>query len=156
MSAPVGYAPVVPLAETRANISPTRSERTRILGSAGRTFASPTPRNLNTSLGNDNNGEGSSGGNVDNGSEAGPSSAVPNSAVIGETGKKRRKKGWKGWALVIEDDNGNVLEINDGPEPDPIRPRRGRVGRASNSAQVEETKPEVISEFSEYAWREYY
>ena len=27
---------------------------------------------------------------------------------------KKKKKGWKGWALVIEDDDGNVLEVRDG------------------------------------------
>ena len=36
--------------------------------------------------------------------------------------KKRKKKGWKGWALVIEDDDGNVLEVRDrGESPETAR-----------------------------------
>ena len=39
--------------------------------------------------------------------------------------KKRKKKGWKGWALVIEDEQGNIIEVNDGPKQDgPLPPRR--------------------------------
>jgi hypothetical protein len=30
--------------------------------------------------------------------------------------KKKKRKGWKGWAMVVEDEDGNVLEIRDGPE----------------------------------------
>lgn len=32
--------------------------------------------------------------------------------------KKKKRKGWKGWAMVVEDEDGNVLEIRDGPEVD--------------------------------------
>jgi hypothetical protein len=64
--------------------------------------------------------------------------------------KKRRKKGWKGWAMVVEDDQGNVLEINDGPAPDPLpSSRRARTGRAGTMAHVppEPDIPVVKSEF---------
>jgi hypothetical protein len=46
----------------------------------------------------------------------------PNPPLNGE--KKRKKKGWKGWALVIEDAEGNIIEVNDGPKPEPLPPRR--------------------------------
>jgi hypothetical protein len=55
--------------------------------------------------------------------------------------KKRKKKGWKGWALVIEDEQGNVLEINDGPAPAPL------VRREKKSAPVEEQKAVVKSKY---------
>jgi hypothetical protein len=36
--------------------------------------------------------------------------------------KKKKKKGWKGWALVIEDDDGNVLEVRErGESPEAAR-----------------------------------
>lgn len=56
---------------------------------------------------------------------------------------KKKKKGWKGWALVIEDDDGNVLEVRDrGESPDKeeegeviqagsVGPSRGEHGRPS-------------------------
>lgn len=31
----------------------------------------------------------------------------------GEKPKKGKKKGWKGWALVVEDEEGNVIEVRD-------------------------------------------
>jgi len=51
-------------------------------------------------------------------------SASPHVAGDGQGGlvkkKKTAKKGWKGWALVVEDEQGNVIEIKD-PEPvDPV------------------------------------
>ena len=39
----------------------------------------------------------------------------------GERQKKKRKKGWKGWALVVEDEAGNVLEVRDrGDSPERV------------------------------------
>ena len=45
-------------------------------------------------------------------------------------GKKGKRKGWKGWALVLEDEDGNVIDVRDDgeshpdrrdPSPEPIR-----------------------------------
>ena len=33
--------------------------------------------------------------------------------------RKRKKKGWKGWAVVVEDEEGNVIEVRDRGESPP-------------------------------------
>ena len=33
--------------------------------------------------------------------------------------KKGKKKGWKGWALVLEDEEGNVIEVRNRGESPP-------------------------------------
>ena len=38
----------------------------------------------------------------------------------GEPSKKRKKRGWKGWALVVEDAEGNVLEVRERGESPPM------------------------------------
>lgn len=42
-------------------------------------------------------------------------------SVIGEgkIGKKGKRKGWKGWALVLEDEDGNVIDVKPGGEAIP-------------------------------------
>lgn len=34
-------------------------------------------------------------------------------ASADKSGKKKRKKGWKGWALVVEDEDGNMVDVDD-------------------------------------------
>jgi len=38
--------------------------------------------------------------------------------------KKKKKKGWKGWALVLEDEEGNVIEVRDRGESPETEKRR--------------------------------
>lgn len=149
----------------RNGFSPSRSERTRTLDSTGE-FASPpppitTPMHVNGHASGSR--DGSSSITVDPHPRPGPSNGVYNPEPP-KPEKKRKKKGWKGWALVVEDDHGNILEINDGPEPDPLPSRRGRVGRevvTAPVASVEPIPPPVVftSEFhlaprAAFAWRE--
>jgi hypothetical protein len=138
--------------------SPSRSERTRTLESTGE-FASPIPTlhtNGQASGSNGNHHNGLNGVHVDpnvgssangNGEGSGGGSVKPE--------KKRKKKGWKGWVVVVEDDAGNILEENDGPEPDPLPSSRTRGGRNSTGAPVppKEETPVVKSEFHSGAWR---
>jgi hypothetical protein len=50
-------------------------------------------------------------------------SASPHVSVDGLKKKKTAKKGWKGWALVVEDEQGNVVDV---PDPEPVEPVAGR------------------------------
>jgi len=115
--------------------SPARSERTRTpMGE----FASPTPyTNGHASGSNGLDRSGSHGINLDTPNGDIHTAYSVNGDGLPKPEKKRKKKGWKGWALVIEDDLGNVLEINDGPAPDPLpSSRRARTGRDSTTATV--------------------
>ena len=68
------------------------------------------------------------------------------SVLTGEKrGKKGKKRGWKGWALVLEDEDGNVIDVRDGGESPPDRehpspqPSRGELlglGYASEPQRV--------------------
>jgi hypothetical protein len=152
-----------PVQRTPHMFSPSRSERTRTLESTGE-FASPIPiPTLHTNgqaSGSGSNGNhhiGSNGVHIDqqmgssaNGNREASGSAKPE--------KKRKKKGWKGWVVVVEDDAGNILEENDGPPPDPLPSSRTRNGRNSTGAPVppKPEQPVVKSEFHHGAWRELY
>lgn len=129
-------------------------------------FASPPPPITTTMHVNGHasgSRDGSSSITVDPHPQPGPSNGVYNPEPP-KPEKKRKKKGWKGWALVVEDDHGNILEINDGPEPDPLPSRRGRLGREVVTAPVVSVEPipppvVIASEFhptprAAFAWRE--
>jgi hypothetical protein len=78
-----------------------------------------------------------------------PATATPNgNAPTDKPEKKRKKKGWKGWAMVIEDAQGNVLEINDGPPPAPLPSRRDKIKQEEESVLQDTPEPVVNSEFS--------
>lgn len=110
---------IPPISErTRLDID-TRSESHNGLPVNGESSQGAVKREMSLSLPapvmNGGNGNDTRSGNE---STPGPSTAG------GE--KKRKKKGWKGWAMVIEDEQGNVIEVNDGPDPGPLPPRRAR------------------------------
>jgi hypothetical protein len=109
----------------RNGFSPSRSERTRTLDSTGEFASPPTQLQLNGHASGSGSGNGYNHMNGDPQLQA----QAGSSTEPQKPEKKRKKKGWKGWALVVEDDKGNILEINDGPEPDPLPSRRGRIGR---------------------------
>lgn len=131
--------------------SPTRSERTRTLESAGE-FASTTPHTHTNGNASGSNGVMRDGLNVMQETKPITNNLNRNGEGSVKPEKKRKKKGWKGWAMVIEDDHGNILEVNDGPEPDPL-PSSRRAKAVANSViapvppVAEAAAPVVKSEF---------
>jgi hypothetical protein len=140
----------------RNGFSPSRSERTRTLDSTGE-FASPP---IQLQMNGHASGSGSGSGYNHNTIDPQLQPQAGSSTEPQKPEKKRKKKGWKGWALVVEDDKGNILEINDGPEPDPLPSRRGRIGREmviapANGVELPIPTPAVdTSECQGIAWRE--
>lgn len=156
---------------TASEFIPSISERTRL----GRdTPTTPTSMNGHGSV----HANGHAGNGIGEASRSGSSSAPrrePSSSVNmdaevngssesiqdptrnGE--KKRKKKGWKGWALVIEDEQGNIIEVNDGPKPEPLPPKRPRTTARppgpqittnsytnSNSSDINARSPSLLTE----------
>ena len=149
-----------PVQRTPHMFSPSRSERTRTLESTGE-FASPIPIPIPTlhtngqASGSGSNGNhhiGTNGVHVNMGNNA---NGIREASGSVKPEKKRKKKGWKGWVVVVEDDAGNILEENDGPEPDPLPSSRTRNGRNSTGAPVptKTEQPVVKSEFHHGARR---
>ena len=88
------------------------------LASGGRSSSSPINTHLNGDSGLVNKSEEPS---VIHNSEV--DSGICSNAVGGDKpqaqaqqAKGKKKKGWKGWALVVEDDAGNVIEVKDGED----------------------------------------
>lgn len=69
------------------------------------------------------------------GASGNESTPGPSTGPALANGEKRRKKkrGWKGWALVMEDEQGNLVDVPDDPESEPLPPKRAR-GRVSAPA----------------------
>lgn len=78
----------------------------------------------------------------------GSSESIQDPTKNGE--KKRKKKGWKGWALVIEDEQGNIIEVNDGPKPEPLPPKRARTRPpgpiTTNSSDINARSPSLLTD----------
>ena len=78
-------------------------------GQQRRTGASATPGPAADNGAADANANGSGSGSGD---------------AAGAKPKKKKKKGWKGWALVLEDEEGNVIEVRDRGESPETEKRR--------------------------------
>jgi hypothetical protein len=68
--------------------------------------------------------------------ESAPSTPAGSSSAAAS--KKKTRRGWKGWAIEVVDEDGNtfIRSPSPEPEPDPNQPRRGRGRPRKNPAPV--------------------
>jgi hypothetical protein len=53
--------------------------------------------------------------------------------------KKKKKRGWKGWALVVEDDDGNLLEVREDGSPPPDSVPAEKTTARQRKSQIRQT-----------------